>query len=82
MDDRYKVRDAVYYDNNTGLLQMDTLTPARRSWNMSRIKGKDNKPEIFLLFSLTHSHPIASFAASFQRYGGIGSSRRQVMFMG
>lgn len=25
---------------------MDTLTPERRSWNMSRIKGKDTKIEI------------------------------------
>jgi DNA mismatch endonuclease, patch repair protein len=24
----------------------DTLTPDRRSWNMSRIKGKDTKPEL------------------------------------
>ncbi len=25
---------------------MDTLTKAKRSWNMSRIKGKDTKPEL------------------------------------
>lgn len=24
----------------------DTISPARRSWNMSRIKGRDTKPEI------------------------------------
>ena len=33
----------------------DRLTPAQRSWNMSRIKGKDTKPELLLrklLFSL------------------------------
>jgi DNA mismatch endonuclease (patch repair protein) len=24
---------------------MDRLTKARRSWNMSRIRGKDTKPE-------------------------------------
>ena len=26
----------------------DTLTSARRSWNMSRIRGKDTKPEVTL----------------------------------
>ena len=31
----------------------DTLTQKRRSWNMSRIKGKDTKPEL-LLRSLLH----------------------------
>ena len=25
---------------------MDKLTPEKRSWNMSRIKGKDTKPEV------------------------------------
>jgi DNA mismatch endonuclease (patch repair protein) len=25
---------------------MDTLTAERRSWNMSRIRGKDTKPEL------------------------------------
>ncbi|NLD95030.1 MAG: hypothetical protein GX639_20435 [Fibrobacter sp.] len=29
---------------------MDTLTPARRSWNMSRIKGKDTKPKLSCCF--------------------------------
>lgn len=27
---------------------MDNLSPERRSWNMSRIKGKDTKPEIMV----------------------------------
>lgn len=31
----------------------DILTPEKRSWNMSRIKGKNTKPEI-LLRSLLH----------------------------
>lgn len=31
----------------------DTLTPERRSWNMSRIQGKNTKPEIALR-SLLH----------------------------
>jgi len=34
---------------------MDIITPERRSWNMSRIKGKNTKPEIIvrsLLFKL------------------------------
>jgi hypothetical protein len=29
-------------------LRMDHLTPERRSWNMSRIKGKDTKPEVIV----------------------------------
>ena len=33
---------------------MDSLTPERRSWNMSRIRGKDTRPEI-LVRSLLHS---------------------------
>lgn len=33
---------------------MDTLTPEMRSWNMSRIRGKDTKPELFVR-SLLHS---------------------------
>lgn len=32
---------------------MDKLSPERRSWNMSQIKGKDTKPEI-LVRSLVH----------------------------
>jgi DNA mismatch endonuclease (patch repair protein) len=32
---------------------MDHLTPEKRSWNMSRIKGKDTKPEL-LVRSLLH----------------------------
>ena len=32
---------------------IDTLTQERRSWNMSRIRGKDTKPEM-LLRSLLH----------------------------
>ncbi len=32
---------------------MDTLTPEMRSWNMSRIRGKDTKPEI-IVRSLLH----------------------------
>lgn len=32
---------------------MDKLSPERRSWNMSRIKGKDTKPEI-LVRSILH----------------------------
>jgi DNA mismatch endonuclease (patch repair protein) len=31
----------------------DTLTPERRSWNMSRIRGKDTAPELKLR-SLLH----------------------------
>jgi DNA mismatch endonuclease (patch repair protein) len=31
----------------------DTLTPDRRSWNMSRIRGKDTRPELALR-SLLH----------------------------
>lgn len=31
----------------------DTLTPEQRSWNMSRIKGKDTKPEV-LVRSMLH----------------------------
>ncbi|MDZ7640959.1 MAG: very short patch repair endonuclease [Desulfurivibrio sp.] len=33
---------------------MDTLSKERRSWNMSRIKGKDTKPEL-IVRSLLHS---------------------------
>lgn len=33
---------------------MDSLTPERRSWNMSRIRGKDTKPELRVR-SLLHS---------------------------
>lgn len=33
---------------------MDSLTPEHRSWNMSRIRGKDTRPEI-LVRSLLHS---------------------------
>lgn len=32
---------------------MDDLTPEQRSWNMSRIRGRDTKPEI-LVRSLLH----------------------------
>ncbi|MFA7368261.1 MAG: very short patch repair endonuclease [Kiritimatiellales bacterium] len=32
---------------------MDHLTPEQRSWNMSRIKGKDTKPEV-LVRSMLH----------------------------
>jgi DNA mismatch endonuclease (patch repair protein) len=32
---------------------MDSLTPERRSWNMSRIRGKDTRPEI-IVRSLLH----------------------------
>lgn len=32
---------------------MDTLTRERRSWNMSRIKGRDTKPEL-LVRSMLH----------------------------
>jgi DNA mismatch endonuclease (patch repair protein) len=32
---------------------MDSLTPERRSWNMSRIRGKNSRPEI-LVRSLLH----------------------------
>jgi DNA mismatch endonuclease (patch repair protein) len=32
---------------------MDTLSPQRRSWNMSRIRGKDTRPEL-LVRSLLH----------------------------
>jgi DNA mismatch endonuclease, patch repair protein len=32
---------------------MDSLTPERRSWNMSRIRGKDTRPEI-LVRSMLH----------------------------
>jgi DNA mismatch endonuclease (patch repair protein) len=34
-------------------LVKDKLTPQRRSWNMSRIKGKDTKPEL-IVRSLLH----------------------------
>lgn len=34
---------------------MDTLSKERRSWNMSRIKGKDTKPEL-IVRSFLHSH--------------------------
>ena len=40
----------------------DSLTPERRSWNMSRIKNKDTKPEIYLrrlLFSNGYRYRIA-----------------------
>lgn len=33
---------------------MDTLSKEKRSWNMSRIKGKDTKPEL-IVRSLLHS---------------------------
>ncbi len=33
---------------------MDSLTPERRSWNMSRIRGKDTRPEK-LVRSLLHN---------------------------
>jgi len=32
---------------------MDSLTPEKRSWNMSRIKGRDTKPEL-IIRSLLH----------------------------
>jgi len=32
---------------------MDHLTPEKRSWNMSRIRGKDTKPEV-LVRSMLH----------------------------
>jgi DNA mismatch endonuclease (patch repair protein) len=32
---------------------MDSLSPERRSWNMSRIRGKDTRPELFVR-SLLH----------------------------
>jgi DNA mismatch endonuclease (patch repair protein) len=32
---------------------VDTLTPERRSWNMSRVRGKDTKPEL-LVRSMLH----------------------------
>lgn len=31
---------------------MDTLSPARRSWNMSRIRGRDTGPELALRSAL------------------------------
>lgn len=31
---------------------MDSLTPAKRSWNMSRIRGRDTKPELALRSAL------------------------------
>ena len=34
---------------------MDQISPERRSWNMSRIKGKDTKPEL-LVRSWLHRH--------------------------
>jgi DNA mismatch endonuclease, patch repair protein len=33
----------------------DTLTAERRSWNMSRIKSKDTKPEVFVRSKLHHA---------------------------
>jgi DNA mismatch endonuclease (patch repair protein) len=33
---------------------MDSLTPERRSWNMSRIRGKDTRPEILVRSVLHH----------------------------
>jgi len=33
---------------------MDNLTKEKRSWNMSRIKGKDTKPELYVR-SILHS---------------------------
>lgn len=33
---------------------MDTLSQARRSWNMSRVRGKDTKPEL-MVRKLAHS---------------------------
>ena len=29
---------------------MDSLTPEKRSWNMSRIKGKDTSIEVKVIF--------------------------------
>lgn len=40
----------------------DSLTPERRSWNMSRIKSKNTKPEIYLrklLFAKGYRYRIA-----------------------
>lgn len=40
----------------------DSLTPERRSWNMSRIKSKNTKPEVYLrklLFSKGYRYRIA-----------------------
>jgi hypothetical protein len=34
-------------------LSMDHLTPEKRSWNMSRIRGKDTNPEV-LVRSMLH----------------------------
>lgn len=33
---------------------MDSLTPERRSWNMSRIKNRDTKPELIVRSFLHH----------------------------
>lgn len=33
----------------------DILTPEKRSWNMSRIKGKNTKPEVLLRSLLHHA---------------------------
>lgn len=35
----------------------DKLTPAKRSWNMSRIKGKNTKPEL-LVRKFLYSHGV------------------------
>ncbi len=35
----------MYVNPVTAIKQMDLLTKEKRSWNMSRIKGKDTKPE-------------------------------------
>ena len=50
-----------------GVSTIDRLTPEKRSWNMSRIKGKDTRPEIALRSLLhragfrfrTHSRTLA-----------------------
>lgn len=39
----------------TTIEQMDLLTKEKRSWNMSRIKGKDTKPEI-IVRSILHKN--------------------------
>lgn len=65
----------------------DRLTPERRSWNMSRIRAKDTKPEL-LVRKLLHAkgyryrlHGMASGGKLPGRPDLVFASRRKVIFV-
>ena len=44
----------IYFALKNTRIDMDRLTPERRSWNMSRIGGKNTKPELMVRSLLHH----------------------------